>query len=236
MLQQSKSETFTASDEEKRNIRQSAFFGSLPPAIFDVILSGSRSVPFASGDVLFHHGDEASEIYCVLRGLVKLSIGQPDGRDVVIEVFQPGQSFAEALAFRAGVYPATATALVDSVVLAVPIDVIQTTVLDRPETTQAVLAGTFVHLHKLVSQIESLKANSGQARLLQYILAASNGERSASIEIPFEKQVLASLLGITPETLSRLFRGLQAHGVTVQKRKILVQDREKLKKFSLSAL
>jgi CRP/FNR family transcriptional activator FtrB len=50
--------------------------------------------------------------------------------------------------------------------------------------------------------------------------------------LPFEKRLLASLLGMTPENLSRSFAALAAHGVMTQRRAIVIKDREKLQRLA----
>ena len=185
-----------------------------------------------AGATLFSQGDVSDAVFCVVSGLVKLSIHQSDGAEAVIDVFQPGHSFAEALAFRSETYPASAVALVDSAVFAAPSGVLQDVLQNHPEAFPAILAGTYAHLHKLVRQIESLKANSGLARLIHYILAVTESASGAeNMTLPFEKQVLASLLGMKAETLSRSFRRLEPHGVVVDGRQITVRDRKALRRL-----
>lgn len=210
-------------------VGRSPFFGSLPRDVLQEILGQSDLKSIAAGGALFHQGDASTAIFCVVSGLVKLSIQQSDGAEAVIEVFQPGHSFAEALAFRAERYPASAIALVDSVVLAAPSTVLVDVFKNHPDAFPAILAGTYAHLHKLVRQIESLKANSGLARLIHYILAVTEtADDTQSAELPFEKKVLASLLGMKAETLSRSFRRLEPHGVVVDGRRVTVKDRKAL--------
>ena len=220
------------SNTDLATIRRSPFFGSLPLEVLDEIVGRSKSVVLAPGDTLFSQGDVSDAVFCVVSGLVKLSIHQSDGAEAVIEVFQPGQSFAEALAFRAEVYPASAVALVDSRVFASPSAVLQDVFRKNPDAFPAILAGTYAHLHQLVRQIESLKANSGLARLIHYILAVTgDAAGSGSVTLPYEKKVLASLLGMKAETLSRAFRRLEQHGVVVEGRQISVGNRKALERL-----
>lgn len=231
MSQHALQNTFTPL--ELKRICSSHFFGALPDQLLRSILSNSDRIHMSSGEVLFHKGDTVDGVYCVLSGTIKLSINQIDGREAVIEIFHEGHSFAEALAFNDATYPATASALQDSVVLRVPKPFLKQSILQQPETAEAVLAGIVLHLHKLVRQIESLKTNSAQERLVQYILTATDDQQtSARLEVPFEKKILAALLGVTPETLSRLFKQLQSHGVSLEKRVITVRDRKALIKLS----
>jgi CRP-like cAMP-binding protein len=208
--------------------QSSVLFGSLPEPVFQAIMAHARVQRLEPGQTLFHVGYQATAAFCVLSGLVKLSINQRDGTETVIEIFHAGQSFAEALAFRSAVYPATGTALVESRVLTVSMDALRAELYANPEAFGAILGATYAHLHKLVRQIEQLKSNSGLERLVQFILALKPDEDGA-VEIPFEKRVLASLLGMKPETLSRTFRRLEELGVEVSGRRFMVGDRAALR-------
>lgn len=211
------------SEFELDRVRSSVFFGSLPPLVLDGLLNSSRLVTLQAEQSLFVQGQRANAVFAVVEGLIKLTVEKPDGNEVLVETFHAGMSFAEALAFGNKVYPVSATALVDSKVLIAPSEVVQIEVRNNPEAASAILAATYQHLHGLVRQIEELKGNSGTERLARYILArvgASN--ENAEIEIPFDKRVLASLLGMKPESLSRAFRRLAEFGVSSQRRVIRV--------------
>lgn len=195
-------------------------------------MSQSEFADLASGETLFIQGEVSEAVFCVTTGLVKLTRHQSDGSEAVIDVFQPGQSFAEALAFRADRYPATAVSLVNSTVFVAPSSVVREVIRENPEAFPAILAGAYAHLHQLVHQIESLKANSSLERIAQYIIAATESSTgSEAAELPFEKRVLASLLGMKPETLSRQFKRLEPHGVALNGRRIVVRDRKALRRL-----
>jgi CRP/FNR family transcriptional activator FtrB len=52
------------------------------------------------------------------------------------------------------------------------------------------------------------------------------------VELDFEKRRLASVLGMTPENLSRAFKGLQPYGVTVEGTRIMIGDQADLERFA----
>ena len=215
-----------------KRARTSIFFGSLPDIVFDEIMQKSRVVQLGVGDALFHQGEPAGAIFAVLDGLVKLTVDQRDGSEVVVETFGAGASFAEALAFGQSPYPVSGFALVDSRVLVAPSRAVKTVVQDNPDSFGAILAATYAHMHQLVRQIEQLKSKSGLERLGRYILARADIAGSTkAIEIPIEKKVLASLLGMKPETLSRAFRRLRDHGVVVEGPVIQLKDRAALQRL-----
>lgn len=213
-------------------LKKSIFFGTLPDEVLDRIASAAKVGTYDQGDMICRQGDVANALYCVSEGTVKLSVMVRNGQEVVVEIFQPGASFAEALLFRDAVYPVSAVALTDAKVISVRKSVVEAELRAHPDTIPTVLAATFSHLHALVRQIEALKASSGLQRVAGYILAMHDHEADAdAIRIPFEKQTLASLLGITPETLSRAFRRLSEHGVRVAGPVVMVHDRRALEAF-----
>ena len=213
-------------------IQASVFFGSLPPSMFDALLRKSRLTTLHAGQRLFVQGEQANAVFAVVEGLIKLTVEKPDGSEVLVETFHAGTSFAEALAFGNEVYPVSATAIVESKVLIAPSEVVQYEVRKNPEAMSAILAATYRHLHALVRQIEDLKGNSGTERLARYILARTDASVGKSaMEIPFDKRVLASLLGMKPESLSRAFRRLAAFGVSSERRVIRLSDPAALKTF-----
>lgn len=213
-------------------LKKSIFFGTLPDEVLDRIVDAAKVGTYAQGDVICRQGDAANALYCVAEGTVKLSVTVRNGQEVVVEIFQPGHSFAEALLFRDTVYPVSAVALTDAKVISVRKSVVEAELRTHPDTISTVLTATYGHLHRLVRQIEELKATSGLQRVAGYILAMLDHDADAvEVRIPFEKQSLASMLGITPETLSRAFRRLSEHGVRVSGPVVRVHDRRALEEF-----
>lgn len=220
------------SNSERDCLKGTVFFGALPDDTFDRITANAVVTSHPQGGTVCREGEEAMSVFCVAEGIVKLTVASRSGQDVVVDIFQTGDSFAEALAFRNVRYPVSAVAVVDSRVIAVPKDVIQTELNTHIEAMNAIFAATYSHLHRLVRQVEQLKAASGLQRVAGFILTLADKDANTSvIRMPYEKQTLASMLGIKPETLSRSFKRLSEHGIRVAGPVIEVQDRAALEAF-----
>ena len=213
-------------------LRSSVLFGALPDVVFDRIAAQSHVMTARTGDTICREGEEAFSVFCVSVGAVKLTVAGRNGHEVVVDIFHPGTCFAEALLFRKDTYPVSATALSDSKVIMIPKSILEAELKKEPETIPMLLSSTYAHLHRLVRQIEHLKASSGLQRVAGYILTLDDLDKtSRRVQIPYEKQTLASMLGIKPETLSRSFRKLAEHGVSVDGPIIEIRDRAKLERF-----
>jgi CRP-like cAMP-binding protein len=88
-------------------------------------------------------------------------------------------------------------------------------------------------LKLLVGQLEQMKVRSGTQRIAQFILNLLPEPKAgpAACKLPFEKAVLASQLGMRPESFSRALARLRAQGITVEKETVHVADIVRLRRF-----
>jgi CRP/FNR family transcriptional regulator, nitrogen oxide reductase regulator len=84
------------------------------------ILREARSARFAKNNAVLQQGEEAHSFYVLLHGHVRASKTTPTGEQVVVRYVASGETFGVAMAIGLQRYPATATAVDDSVVLAWP--------------------------------------------------------------------------------------------------------------------
>ncbi len=85
----------------------------------------------------------------------------------------------------------------------------------------------------VVKELKNQKLRSSLERLGNWLLVqdAATGS-SGRVDLPFDKKVLASRLGMAPEVLSRSFAALQPYGVCVNGATITIGDRVALNKLA----
>lgn len=213
-------------------LKRSTFFGMLPPEVLENLVPAAQVIKYRQGEAVYQQGDASRAVYCVASGAIKLSVSRQNGTEVIVDIFHPGTSFAEALLFRDDTYPVSAIALSDSEVVSVPKARLEAQLREKPDTLPTLLTAAYIHLHRLVRQIENLKAASGQQRVADFILALADHHKSSDrFQIPYEKQTVASMLGMQPETLSRAFKRLSSHGVEIRGPEVMLTDRAALEAF-----
>ena len=85
------------------------------------ICAAGRELHLIRGDVLFHEGDLADDLYVVVRGRIAIAIANPiDHRETVVSLMEPGDLFGEMAMLDDGPRSAMARALEPSTVLSVP--------------------------------------------------------------------------------------------------------------------
>ncbi len=171
----------------------------------------------AAGGYAFRAGDDCHGLYCVRSGLVTLSLTLASGAEKVIEIVTDGEQFAEAVVFSDGPYPVDARAVLDSELLVCPAAVVHDLVERDPAFARSMLAGLSARLHQLLADVESYALRTATQRVVAWLLSQCPPGRSRdepyTVRLSTTKAVLASRLGVAPETFSRTLRLLVDDGV-----------------------
>ncbi|HET7626098.1 MAG TPA: Crp/Fnr family transcriptional regulator [Verrucomicrobiae bacterium] len=188
------------------SLRSCQLFAGLPQADLENVADITVIKSLEKDDYLFREGDPAAGFYIVQSGSVNVHRVNAAGKEQIIHIFRPGESFAEAaLATETG-YPADARALESTQVLLVQKSGILALIRRQPELALRMLGSMSIHLRVLVAQLEDLTLKDVETRLANWLVKrcpAPASEQPARIELSMTKRVLAAELGTVSETLSR---------------------------------
>ncbi len=212
-------------------------FSTLQPAEIECITLGSIVLKAARGEILFHSGDTPSGFYVIVYGQIKLVFTSPQGMEKVVHLLGPGESFGEAVMFLDKPYLVSAQALADSLLIHVGKGEVLDEIERNPGFARKMLAGLSMRLHTLVRDVEAYSLRSGMQRVIGYLLQNDQGHSSEGdilrFHFPASKQIIASRLNISPETLSRILHDLSvACLIRVEGKQIEVLDIERLRTYS----
>lgn len=219
-------------------LRKTPLFGTLTPREMQSLAGRISTRRFQSGEMLFGEGDPCSGLFVVAAGAVRIFKLSPAGREQILAIEGPGNSFAELPVFDGGNYPASASALGDTEMLFISRKDFQNFCREHPDVGLKVIAVVGSRLRRLVEIIEELSFTTVRQRLIAVILrlAEQSGKPSKegmALQMPMSHQELAAELGTVRELVSRNLSRLQAEGfLEVDGRKILIKDLAALKKES----
>ena len=183
---------------------------------------------FSRGDLVFEQGEKAIGFYVVGVGKVKIYKLSPDGKERILHIVQPGNTFAEAAIFADGCYPAFAETLEPSKLLFFPKREFLDLLHQHSQIAINMIGGLAKFLRNFTTQIEDLTFRDVPARLARY-LADIGGDRKTLVTLPVSKTQLASNLGTVSETLSRTFRKLTDEEIIrVSGKQIEILDADRL--------
>lgn len=210
-------------------------FQDLSPEQISHLAAHTRSKRLLKGEMLFQRGDTAHGFYYIVFGQIKLAFPSSSGNEKVVEILGPRQSFGEAAVFAQCPYPVFAQALTDSLLLFVPRDAIFELLETDVSFARHMLTGMAQRLHTLVHDVESYSLRSSAQRVIGYLLQHcphDHCEGSIEITLPTAKQVIASRLNLTPETLSRILHDLaEARLIEMQGKHIKIVDLKRLREY-----
>ena len=198
-------------------LRKARLFADLSPEDLSRIRGISMLRRCARRDTLFREGDPADGFFIVASGRVKIFKLSADGKEQVLHILEPGDSFAEATIFEGGGFPANAEALGDSELLFLPKRPFIELLERYPKMGLRMLGSLSRWLKRMTDLVENLALRDVEARLVFFVSEEMKGRGvplrdGAEYEIPVSKNVLASRLGTAPETFSRTLKKLQEEG------------------------
>jgi CRP/FNR family transcriptional regulator, cyclic AMP receptor protein len=100
-------------------VQRNSLFRGLPTATLDEIVALSARRSYTEGAVIFLRGDPGDALYGVVTGRVRISVSGPGGREVFLNIMEPGDSFGEIALLDGQSRTAAATALAPTELLVI---------------------------------------------------------------------------------------------------------------------
>lgn len=192
-------------------------FANMAPDAMRDLTAGAHVQRFPAGTLLLLEGDAVDFLYVLLDGQVELH-GTWNDQETVLAILRPISTFILAAVVLGADALMSARTLERSEILMIPGDAIRRAMQHDPHFAAAVsrdLAGGY---RTMVRAVKNQKLRSSIERLANYLVMLHESEAPVGpnkVLLRHEKRVLASLLGMTPENLSRAFAALRKYGVSV---------------------
>lgn len=212
-------------------VRERAICQSLCASDLEAMSHMGRRHTVASGDTLMWQGDEEMVVGNVIDGVLKLTASTSDGREQTLGIVYPsdfiGQPFGRTSSH-------SVVALSDAKVCTFPRSAFDRFAEDHPDLEHKLLQRTLTELDRSRQWMVLLGRKSAAERLAAFLLdmadrlGAEDAQGNIRFELPFGRQDIADLLGLTIETVSRQLTRLREDRViaTPDRRGIVVLDRE----------
>jgi CRP/FNR family transcriptional regulator, transcriptional activator FtrB len=202
---------------------------ALPPSSRAELLANAVLHAVAPGTVLFEQGETPTFQYVVLTGSVHLLGKSSSGHEVLIEVVEPPDLVIPAAVVTESPYLMRARVPEPSRLLLIHAGVLRRVLLREPRLAQEVIGSLAGQFRRLVRQIKNLKLRTATERVGCYLLALSKRQATPHRAIlPYEKNLIASELGITRESFSRALSALETKGIAVEGGTIMIRDAKRL--------
>ncbi len=214
------------------DIRTLELFSEMEDVHFESLMRGGYVQTFPPQIDLIAEGDPSDFLHIVMSGSVDL-FSSWNGRESSLATVRPIATFILAATIKDAPYLMSARTLEKSRIALIPSQDVRAVFDADSNFARAIVTELSQAYRRKVKKMKELKLRTSLERLANYLLreqARAGG--GASFGLPFGKARLASLLGMTPENLSRAFKSLQAYGIDVAGTRITINDQEDLEAFA----
>jgi CRP/FNR family transcriptional regulator, dissimilatory nitrate respiration regulator len=191
-----------------------SLFDGLPADQIDALSMITLENIYKKGEHIFSENEQATGLYAVAFGRVKIYKLSPDGREQILHIFGPGEVFGEVPVFAGKRFPASADSMDESKILFFKRDALINLIQKNPSIALNMLAVLSMRLRRFASMIDDLSLKEVPGRLAKHLLyLKKQGQDATEIDLNITKGQLASLLGTIPETLSRILTKMADQGL-----------------------
>jgi CRP-like cAMP-binding protein len=181
-----------------------------------IIREHSRLRVLEAGEALFRQGDQATAIFEVEQGRLRMLRHTVDDREVVLHTARKGELFAEAALFS-GIYQCDAVASIASHVRAYPKHEILAAVRSDPALGEHFMAELAHQVLALRARLEERTIRSERERVLHH-LALAAGSDGYTVRVDGRLIDLAAEIGLSHEVLYRTLAALERDGLITRTR------------------
>ncbi|WP_304545121.1 Crp/Fnr family transcriptional regulator [Sulfurimonas microaerophilic] len=192
----------------EKKLKELYLFNSLNDDEIKSIESMTLIKKLQKGEILFYEGEQANSFYILLEGDLKLYKTNAKANEIVLHHFQEPTMLAEMATIEDVPFPATACAQMDNTLVAlIPKEKFLTLLENIPQLSWHIIKSL---THKIKSLEKSINRNlvyDATTKVCSLI------EENPNIFHTKKNVEIATMLNITPETLSRTLRKLKDLGV-----------------------
>src|SRR5215469_1772012 len=201
-------------------VRELPLFSAMVAAHFDALMNAALLQKFPENVTLIEERETADFLHILVDGSVEL-FAACEARETSIDVIRPVTTFILAAVIRDEPYLKSARTLTPARILMIPAGAVREVFGRDAAFARAIVNELAARYRDVVHLLKDLKLRSGTERLAVWILAEERRQGSRGrVMLAYEKRILSSLLGMTPENLSRNFATLSSHGVGSSGREI----------------
>jgi CRP/FNR family transcriptional regulator len=194
-----------------------------------------KAMPLARGETLFYEGDAALYCFKVISGTLRSCRVLADGRRHIAEFFLPGDFIALS---AEDAYRFTAEAVTETKLMRYPRHSVEQMTEAQPRLSRCLLDLLCRNLSAAQQQMLLLGRKNAVERMASFLLMmadrASDGEH---VSLPMTRSDIADHLGLTTETVSRIFGQLKSQRVIQLKgaSEVVVKDIDALEELAQAA-
>lgn len=219
-------------------LRKIPVFSELEDQLIDKIAELTIIKKYAKNEMVFFEGDPGEAIHFVKSGKVKIFKTSEGGREIIINILSPGDIFAEVTLFQRNVnYPASVEVIEEGEIGFIRNRDLERLIAVNPQLAMDLLRAMTNKLKEVQQRIRELGSDDAIEKTIRILITLSKNHGSKTNDgialcKNITRQDMASLVGTTRETMSRILSRLSKEGlIDINGRTIVIRDVDALEEY-----
>jgi len=209
-------------------LKKISYFEGLSPEELESIKPLVFEKKAERGEIILYEGDEAEALYFVVSSAVKVFKTSVEGKEQILGIIRPGESFNDVPVFDDAPNPASVQAMGDVVLYEIGKRELKALLQNHPQialSTIKVLAG---QVRSLVSLVEDLSFRQVIGRVAKILLEHASGEVGSVPRLT--QQEMAAMAGSAREVVGRSLKALEEEGlIKLNRQRVAITNKEALR-------
>lgn len=215
-------------------IGQTPIFSQLSREEIEAVHKLSVERHFERGDYVFMEGERRESVYFIERGLVKIFKIDEEGRENIVNVLGVGTMFPHVGFFQDTPYPGTAQTMDTTTLLAIACNDFDALLMKTPDIARKVMRVMGQRILQLQSKLQELAVFDSRDRVVALLehFAVEHGDSQPDgvhIRLPITHGEMAQMVGITRESVNRIWNQLKRDGIISGEREHWIVNVERLR-------
>lgn len=187
-------------------------FSQASPESLELLSNSAERVSYKKSSIILAQHQSSAVFLYLINGWIKLYKESAEGAEIVVDILSQENYCGESFLFEEKteeVY--TAQSISDVDIITVPIQFLKQLMLEDHSLSLSFLQAALQKQQQLNMQLEHLSIQTAAQRIGCFILRSCDNpisEESVTLQLPYDKLILASRLGMRPETFSRALGAL----------------------------
>jgi len=213
-------------------------FSELTNQQLDKVAAISKLINCKKNEIIFQEGESYKGFYILITGSVKIFKFSFEGKESILHIIKPGESFGDVPLFEGTNFPVSSQAIAHSSLLFIPEKSFKVVIKNNPVICFNMLSGFAKKMRRLTQKVEELSTKEVSNRLARYLLDEIKKSGNENLPEPFvqislSKKNISSYIGTIPDTLSRLLKKFSEEKVIrVDGKTIFITDLRKLRSLA----
>ena len=207
-------------------IRMMPHFAGLSSSEYESIRQHFYEKKVSRGEMLLFEGDSADTLYFVIEGVVKVFKTSAEGKEQILRIIRPGESFNDVPVFTGESNLVSAEAMSNAIICAIKKSDMENIIREYPKVAANVIRILSERVIQLVSLVEDLSFRNVTGRVAKVLLKyAGNGDDNPRLT----QQEMAAMIGTAREMVGRALKTLEEEGtIRMERNRVVIVNQKTL--------